>query len=117
VRWIGRPGLWLAASLAAAALARAGAAPRAAGGLAIGFAVGAGYLWLLVRRAASLPGLPPRRALVAAQAGAVLRFGFVFAGFALAARAWPQASLGWAAGALLLPLGAAMLVLARGGGG
>lgn len=103
--------------LAATGLAlasRDGVVPSATGGAAVGLAVGALYLWLMVRRSFSLPGLPPRRALIAAQVGAVLRFVFVFVGFAVAARMWPEANLAWGAGALLLPVAVGILVMARG---
>ena len=103
--------------MAAAALAlasRDGVAVGATGGAAVGLSVGALYLWLMVRRSFSLPGLPPRRALTAAQVGAVLRFVFVFVGFAVAARSWPEANLAWGAGALLLPVVTGILVMARG---
>lgn len=103
------------AAAAAAVLARAGLAGSALGGAAVGCAIGALYLWLLVRRAATLPGLPPRRALVAAQAAAVLRFGFVFVGFAVATRLWPGANLGWGAGAFFLPVAVGIVVQVRGG--
>ena len=109
------PAPWVALGAVAALLAAQGWVPGALGGIAVGFAVGAGYLWLLVRRAATLSGLPPQRALVAAQLGAVLRLAFVFAGFGLAARAWPEANLAWGAGAMLLPIGTSIALLARGG--
>ena len=103
--------------MAAGALAvasRDGVAVGPTGGVAVGLSVGALYLWLMVRRSFSLPGLPARRALTAAQVGAVLRFVFVFVGFAVAARMWPEANLAWGAGTLLLPVVIGILAMARG---
>ncbi len=107
--------LWVALGSAAAALAAVGLWPAESGGVAVGLLIGAGYLWLLWRRTGSLPGLPARRALVAAQAGAVLRLVFVFLGFACAARLWPDVNLAWGAAAVCLPTAAAVVRLARGG--
>jgi hypothetical protein len=106
---------WLAAASLALVLAAAGWRPAATGGIAVGLFTGTGYLWLLGRRAGSLPGLPARRALLAAQAGAVLRLCFVFLGFACAARLWPGVNLAWGAAAVCLPTAAAVVRLARGG--
>lgn len=96
-------------------LGRVGIAAGPAQGVAAGLAIGGAYLWLLWRRTSSLSRLPPRRAVAAAQFAAVLRFCFVFAAFGAVARAWPGASLGWGAGAFLVPLAVSMFVMARGG--
>ncbi len=84
-------------------------------GLAAGFAIGAGYVWLLWRRTVSLPGLPPRRAVLVAQSAAALRFCFVFLGFWAATRVWPAASIAWGVGSFVLPVTAGIVVTARGG--
>lgn len=94
--------------------ARLGLVSDVTEGLGAGLAIGAAYLWLLFRRTSSLPNLPPRKAVAAAQFAAVLRFCFVFAAFGAVARVWPAASLGWGAGAFLVPLAVSMFVLARG---
>ena len=109
------PGPWLAVAVALLVLGRAGIAARLTQGVAAGMAIGGAYLWLLWRRTSSLSRLPPQRAVAAAQFAAVLRFCFVFAAFGAVARAWPGASLGWGAGAFLVPLAVSMFVMARGG--
>lgn len=113
-RWLARPGFWVAVAAGLALASRRGLAAGVTGGAAVGLAVGALYLWLMVRRSLSLPGLPQRKALAAARIGAVLRFLFVFVGFAVAARMWSEANLAWAAAALLLPVVVGILAMARG---
>jgi hypothetical protein len=109
-----RPAFWLGASAGLAALSAVGLWPRAVGGAAVGLAVGAVYLWMLVRRARSLPGLPRRKAVLAAQLGALARCLVVFAGFGAATRVWPAADPAWGAATLLVPVTLGILAVARG---
>ena len=104
---------WLGIGCGLVACAWAGWAPATTAGLGAGFGVGGLYVWLLLRRTASLHRLPPRQAVAAAQFAAVLRFCFVFAAFGAVARVWPWAHLGAGAGAFLLPLATSMLLLGR----
>ncbi len=108
-------GPWLLFAAGLFICARAGFVPAVAQGLAVGFAIGGAYVWLLWRRTSSLAGLPPHRAVAAAQFAAVLRFCFVFAAFGAVARIWPEAALGWGVGAFLMPTAFNMFVMARGG--
>ncbi len=105
---------WLALAAGLFVCARSGLGTGILGGLSVGFAVGGLYLWLLLRRTSTLSRLPPRQAVAAAQFAAVLRFCFVFAAFAAAARVWPEAELAWGAGAFLVPLALSMFAMARG---
>ncbi len=104
---------WLGAGGVLAACSGAGWAPATTAGLGAGFVVGGLYVWLLLRRTATLHRLPPRQAVAAAQFAAVLRFCFVFAAFGAVARLWPWVHLGAGAGAFLVPLATSMLLLGR----
>ena len=85
-------------------------------GVALGLAIGATYVWLLMRRVRASAGMPLPRAVAAAQVGAVARYVFVILAFAVAVREWPHADIAWGAAAFAVPLAVHMVVVARRGG-
>lgn len=108
---------WCGLALALAAAARWTPVPTVCSALALGFAVGGVYVWLLDRRIRASVRMTPGRAILSAQVGGVARLVFVLVAMIVAGRLWPHSvgtELIWTIPTFFVPVAVWMIGLVRG---